>query len=289
MKIIKKMPDKVNYNYLDFKTFIFPGGEIGLKLNSNNYNFLWNENSTIIVANIQNSNDFFQLAMAKNALENLGETNIKLFLPYVPYGRQDRICDKGESFSLKVFTNLLNSLNFNKVIICDPHSDVTGALINNVKIITQFDIINKWLELTNLAKNCIIISPDAGGNKKTVEIAKYFEHKHFIRADKLRDLATGQIKETIVYCDDFNKRDVVCFDDIIDGGRTFIELAKVCKNKNCGKFILYATHGIFSKGIDELLNNGIDEIWTTNSFKQDLKENSKLHILNLEEKFVDLI
>lgn len=267
---------------LDYKDFIFPGGEVGVKLNSQNYKFLYDSRDITIFARLQNSNDVIKLSMIKDAVQRFDKNKkINLIMPYIPYGRQDRVCDKGESFSLKVFCDFINNLTFNKVTIIDPHSEVSCALINNSEIITQFDIINKWLDFTNKNKMNILVAPDAGANKKTSEIAKYFQQDSFIRADKLRDLSTGNIKETIVYYDDFKGGNVLCVDDICDGGRTFVELAKVCKAKNCGKFILYVTHGIFSKGLDELLNNGIDEIWTTNSFRNDLTPTDKLHILDL--------
>ena len=44
-------------------------------------------------------------------------------------------------------------------------------------------------------------------------------------------------------------------DDICDGGRTFLEAAKILKEETTGKLFLYVTHGIFSKGIDELLEH----------------------------------
>lgn len=250
---------------LPFKEFTFPAGEVSVKLN-NNHGYFWLRNENTILARIQNSDDLFKLALLKDALERADDNPINLFLPYVPYARQDRVCDRGESFSLKVFANYLNSLKFNQVTVVDPHSLVTEALIDNVKVITQLDVINKNLEFSKRAAGCILISPDAGANKKTAEVAAFFNHSSFVRADKLRDLTNGKIKETIVYCEDFKGRDVCVIDDICDGGKSFTELAKVCKAKNCGKFVLYVTHGIFSKGIDCLFSEGIDEIFTTNSF-----------------------
>lgn len=270
-----------NNQTLDYKFFLFPAGEVGIKLNCPNYSFFQGkldkhrtfedpEKSTYkVTARLHNSNDLFALAMIKNAIEQEDlEAKIDLFLPYVPYARQDRVCDSGEAFSLKVFTNFLNGLNFRSVTICDPHSPVTPALIDRVRVITQLDIIQKFDAFRQRVTfgNTVFVSPDAGANKKTSELASFFNHKQFIRADKLRDLTNGKIKETVVYCDDLEGIDVVIADDLCDGGMTFIKLAEVLRNKNCGKVILYVTHGVFSKGFNELLNQGIDEIYTTDSF-----------------------
>ena len=128
---------------LPFKSFIFPGGEVGFKFTKE---AMFNSDESVevqIFASATCSDDFMGLAMAKDALEQLGYRNITLVLPYVPYGRQDRKCDSGEAFSLKVFAGLLNSLRFKKIVIFDPHSDVTPALIDNVKVIDQLSIIDK--------------------------------------------------------------------------------------------------------------------------------------------------
>jgi ribose-phosphate pyrophosphokinase len=270
---------------MKYEDFIFPAGEIGLKLDYRNYR-IKNSNEIQILARIINSNELIKLAMIKNAILNFvydpKNIKIKLIMPYVPYGRQDRVCVKGEAFSLKVLTDYINFLNFDKVTIYDPHSDVTSALLNNVKIIDQLEIIKKFRSFSNQVFNgSVFVSPDAGSNKKTSKIAGFFEHSDFIRADKLRDLATGEIKETIVYTNDLEGRDVFICDDICDGGRTFIELAKTLKTKNCGKVYLFVTHGIFSKGVDVLLDNGIDRIFTTNSFDSKLKTDENLEVLNI--------
>jgi len=55
-------------------------------------------------------------------------------------------------------------------------------------------------------------------------------------------------------------------DDICDGGGTFIGLAKALKQKNAGNLYLAVSHGIFSKGFNEL-NKHFTKIFTTDSFK----------------------
>jgi ribose-phosphate pyrophosphokinase len=250
--------------------FLFPGGEIGVKLDSENYAFNHTTNPVMITARIHDAVDLFELALIQDAVKELVQprTNIKLFMPYVPYGRQDRVCDKGEPFSLRVFANYINSLNFHSVAIVDPHSDVTPALINNSLVLSQQEIIGEFAELNKyiITAKPIFVSPDAGANKKTAALAKLYDHSSFIRCDKLRDLATGQIKETIVYADDLKGASVIICDDICDGGRTFIELAKALRAKNAGTIALYVTHGIFSKGTRVLIDGGIDQIFTTDSW-----------------------
>jgi ribose-phosphate pyrophosphokinase len=77
-----------------------------------------------------------------------------------------------------------------------------------------------------------LISPDAGSNKKIFDLAKSIGYDgEIIRCDKLRDISTGNIIETIVYKDDLNGMDCLIVDDVIDGGRTFIELSKILKQK----------------------------------------------------------
>jgi ribose-phosphate pyrophosphokinase len=125
-----------------------------------------------------------------------------------------------------------------------------------------------------------LISPDAGSNKKIFDLAKSIGYVgEIIRCDKIRDISTGNIIETIVYKDDLNGMDCLIVDDICDGGRTFIELSKILKQKNCGKVYLVVTHGIFSAGLD-VLKPHFDGIFTTNSYKDIETDNSFLHQFN---------
>jgi ribose-phosphate pyrophosphokinase len=270
-------------NRIDITSFNFPAGEIGLKLNANDYKFPTGT-SFLITENVTNSDALIRIAMAKDAVERLvgKDQPLDLFIPYFPYARQDRVCDKGEAFSLKVVADYINNLGFDNVIVADPHSLVTEALVDNIRVISQFDIFRKWEKLKVRVMNDLqFVSPDAGSNKKTSEIAGYFGHTEFIRADKLRDLTNGKIKEIKVYADDLQGRDVIIADDLCDGGATFIGLAKELRVLNCNKIVLYITHGIFSKGVEILLENGIDEIWTTNSFYSDSSFSGNIEVLDL--------
>ena len=79
--------------------------------------------------------------------------------------------------------------------------------------------------------------------------------------EKQRDPATGKISQTKVLSDDLSGRCAVITDDICDGGYTFIKIAEQLQAKNVERIVLFATHGIFSKGLD-VFDGLIDEVIT---------------------------
>src|ERR1035437_7691288 len=107
---------------------IFKGGEVRVTIPSTGL-----EDGKVecrIKALLFNSNDVMALVMIVDALRELSIEKIRLTMPYVPYGRQDRVCNHGEAFSIKAFAQIINSLQFTSVVVYDQHSDVTMACID---------------------------------------------------------------------------------------------------------------------------------------------------------------
>lgn len=265
----------------------FPGGEVQIKLDVNNYAFMDLNGPITLSARINASTDVLDLVLTVDALRRMiPEAQLRLFMPYCPYARQDRVCVPGEALSIKAFANIINGLGFSSVVICDPHSDVTPAVINNVKVITQVDIFNRYEQLLQFATLSMLVCPDAGAIKKTIALCNYMNHSGFIQAEKIRDLETGEIKETKIRAEGIEGKSVLIVDDICDGGRTFIELAKVLKAKGVDHIGLYVTHGIFSKGTKPLTEAGISRIYTTDSFYDTWPQGiGNVFTLGLEQAF----
>ena len=238
-------------NWLKYKCFPFSGGEVSVKLDPEETSFVYNINYPFhIKAHITSPSQIMELCLLVDALrQSYGNMDINLDCPYLPYARQDRVCAQGESLSLKVFANILNALNFKTVTVADVHSDVALALINNVRNIPVEVTIRRFDDI--FTGNPILVAPDAGSIKKVLKVAQKC-NLVMARADKIRDVETGDIIDTVVYNLPSNKP-VLVIDDICDGGRTFIELAKAMQERTAQPLSLYVTHGIFSKGLDELL------------------------------------
>ena len=260
-----------------YSTFKFPAGEVQVNIHEDDIHMLdkaiHNVQPLQIVARLYSAEDITVLELLNNAVNKLlalpGRFHRVLTLPYLPYARQDRVCSLGEAFSLEVMASRINNMKFDVVVLYDPHSEVSSMLISNSCVVPQNEVF-KEAEL--LYEDDIestydyFCSPEAGATKKILPLCREFG-KELIEATKERCVKTGKIVRTKVHTDQvLEGKSVLIVDAICHGGRTFIELAKVLKKDyNVSTVGLYVTHGIFSKGFDEVLK-WIDTVYTTDTY-----------------------
>lgn len=263
---------KVNLD--DIKSFLYAGGEISVDISDISYSYVTQSSAVEVKAILRCSEDIIKLLMVCNAIKQscLG-MSIILDLPYIPYGRNDRVSRVGEALGIKVMADLINSIGAKKVKTLDPHSDVTTALINNLEVSFADDLIAGIV--SSLDDHFIFVAPDSGAEKKVYSCSNLLG-RPFITATKHRDPVTGYISHTTIH-DVEDYANYLVIDDICDGGRTFIELAKKMKEKNIGKLYLYVTHGIFSKGIEELLKY-YDKIYCCYTFDENLRHENLIKL-----------
>jgi ribose-phosphate pyrophosphokinase len=252
-----------SFHEITLNTFTFPGGEVGVKISD----LPTCRDEVNITCSLVNSDDVMKLLMLTDALRRAGYSKIRLIMYYVPYARQDRVMTSGESLSIKVFADLINSQNYLSVVILDPHSEVVSALLDRVSILDS-SIYMRKVFVALRSENFILVSPDLGASKKIGTLAKNMGYTgEIIQALKTRDPATGIISGVETIQEVPKGSNLLIVDDICDGGATFIQLAKMLKSKGAGKVYLSVTHGIFSKG-EDCLKGYIDGVYCTNSFKE---------------------
>jgi ribose-phosphate pyrophosphokinase len=236
---------KLNGNKIE--SFLFSGGEIHLSVADYEFGA-----ETKISATLDNSEEIIKLLLLVDAVRRKHpRTNIDLEIPYFPYARQDRVCNPGESLSVKVMADLINGLGCREVMVFDPHSDVTPALLSNCRIRSMAEIISESSLGHFVAENdLLLVAPDAGAEKKVQTVAKRLSAET-LSASKKRDTKTGKITSVDVH-GVIPGRSYLILDDICDGGQTFIGLAQELRAQGAKEIYLYVTHGIFSKGIDVL-------------------------------------
>lgn len=251
------------FNNDHYKKFTFPAGELHLQLSDKVLNN--NRGSMIDVEfNFYNSGDIFELLLLTHTLRENQIDVGNLILPYMPFGQADRVNEPGECFSLRLFCDLINNvIKPVCVTVYDPHSDVTPALLRNCNIVPQWRILEPIIRSIRYENNwddLILISPDAGAAKKIYKLALLLDNVAVVECSKVRDTSTGKILKTEVYTSDFCGSPCIICDDQCVGGRTFIEIAKVLRERNAGPIILVTTNGIYSQGM-EPFEGLIDQIY----------------------------
>ena len=250
------------------KSFKFNAGEVQVSLQEFSGNVAQNSRATV-TARIHNSDDLMELVMVTDAIRRISPLiQMTLVLPYMPYSRQDSVANDGEALSAAVFARMINALNFKKVFTYDAQSDVSVACIDNCESYSAAMVLDDLIGHGPM-QNYTLISPDAGAAKKTQYVAKYFGGLKVVNCDKTRDTKTGEITGTYVNWGYSMKGMILLIvDDICDGGRTFIKIAEAVQKFKPDSISLYVTHGIFSKGLHPLLESGIGQVYTTDSFDQ---------------------
>lgn len=273
------------------KEFKFSGGEMQVCLSDEAQAAIRGNLHATVLAHLRSSDDIMSLLLFTDAVRRVNpRIKMNLIIPYLPYARQDRVMNPGEALSVRVMADVINLMRYDEVIFHDPHSEVGVACVNNgVNWPVQFIIGGFHREeehnaLSTQIKDMTLIAPDAGAMKKVMNVAKEFECESVVTCEKVRDTKTGEITQTRVHdLEKVTDKDVLIIDDICDGGRTFIEIAKVLGDKP-KSISLYVTHGIFSKGLQPLFDAGISTVYTTDSFPQEHEydaESGQLYVLDL--------
>jgi ribose-phosphate pyrophosphokinase len=261
---------------LKYQISRFPDGQQSITLLNSHHFWTLKDAAVQIRSRLNSFTDLELIICAKKALDGVGVRQVVLHVPYFLGARSDRKFQEGSIHYLKdVICPIINSLNFDAVVVLDPHSDVLEACLDNMVKIDNHHIVKYALTaIDNKNGACdriCLVAPDAGAYKKIFDVAKRFEVSNVITATKVRDLKTSKILHTEVPLADaryYDNTKFVIVDDICDGGRTFIEIAKAIQSQiPNAKIYLIVTHGIFSAGEAPLLEH-FEHVYTTNSVKE---------------------
>jgi ribose-phosphate pyrophosphokinase len=272
---------KLNGRILDFKSF--PNGETKVD-NEQLVKYMSGINQ--IMFKYENDSDLLKLMFVKRFLDSYNKRSF-LIIVYMPYSRMDR--QEGmTAFTLKYISEFINQLDFEKVTIVEPHSDVTAALINkSYAIYPTIDLLEDVVKQVGFNKETdYLMFPDAGAQKRYNQIKDYktvvgFKHRNF---------KTGKIESLeIVGNSNLQGKKVIILDDLCSYGGTFMLSGKKLKELGAAKIYLLVAHAEYAVFEGDVFKHDIiNKVFTTNSIidedvERHLFENSKekIHIYNV--------
>lgn len=223
--------------------------------------------------------ELFTLACVMDWLHRIrGYRNIiNLSMPYVPNARMDRIKNANENFSLKVFANFINSLEFDGVQVFNVHSNVSEALINHLYVLQPDWDVEHCIKLYNPD---VIFFPDEGACKRYSDLKSMKESGLPVAFGiKKRDWKSGKILGLDAITDtDLKGKKVLIVDDICSAGGTFKFSAMKLKELGATDVALYVSHCEDNIQNGDLLKTDlISKIYTTDS------------ILHIEDPKIEVI
>lgn len=205
-----------------------------------------------------------QLMNIVKHLRDQKDCDIYLEMPYIPNARMDRVENQDEVFTLKWFTDFINSMKFTSVSVLDPHSNVSAGFINRVKRMDVKPYIDHAIRCAKGVKQDLLICyPDDGAAKRYAKMLGM----EYVYCIKHRDWRTGEIEYTQLTSPEKVKgRDILIVDDICSRGGTFTYTAKALKEAGAEDIQLYVTHCENTIQNGSVLTDGlISHVFTTNS------------------------
>lgn len=241
-----------NYAASGIKVFTFPGGEPHVQVP---HIFLTNGERVFLDLRLRTWLDCGYGSLVMAALsKQVSSDDLFVYIPYFPGARQDKATHMSlEPFALGLYAAMFPIKN---LLVIDPHSDELNKVRAQFALPAVLQIDPYEIPFTAHNPPVVgIIAPDEGAVRR----ATGFKNNNFPLArmywcSKTRDISTGRI--TSYECPQLEEPGTyIVVDDICDGGATFNLLAKGFREDKFFKesrFELFVSHGIFSKGLDNI-------------------------------------
>jgi len=258
----------------------FAGGEEHVKLGKLPVGSYLGE--VVVKGLVKSSSNFMELLLLADALYELESSiaeTITADIGYMPYSRQDRVCNVGEAFSLRLFLQMLDISSYDTVMVDDLHSDVSvySLELYATELVerTQGRILVEHLN-GKVNGSTVLVSPDEGARGKAKGVGAVLGCPVAI-AEKARCPLTGNITGTLIKNPEAVRgADCLIIDDICDGGRTFVPLIEELYDKGAKSVSMYVTHAILPYGIQHLIDKGLDKFYYYHIFREDLKSHPSI-------------
>lgn len=231
-----------------------------------------------------------ELLIMINACKTASARRITAVIPNFPYARQDKKDKSRAPISAKLIANMLQTAGCNHVITMDLHaSQIQGFFNVPVDNLYAEPSTLRWIRENLDVKNCVIVSPDAGGAKRATSIADRLDlgfaliHKERARPNEV---------SRMVLVGDVSGKTAILVDDMADTCGTLAKAAETVKAHGAKEVVALVTHGIFSGKACEIINKSqLSRVVATNTVPMQGKQQmcSKLETIDISPTLAEAI
>lgn len=205
-----------------------------------------------------------ELLIMIHACRTASARRITAVIPNFPYARQDKKDKSRAPISARLIANMLTTAGCNHVITMDLHaSQIQGFFNVPVDNLYAEPSVLRWVQENLSTKDCVIVSPDAGGAKRATSMADRLDlpfaliHKERPRPNEVgRMVLVGNVVDKIC----------ILVDDMADTCGTLAKAAAVVKEHQAREVVAIVTHGILSgPAIDNINKSVLSQVVVTNT------------------------
>lgn len=275
----------------DEPILLFKDGEIKPKISGN----LRRKHAIIIESTSPpHVNDYYiGLLLMIDAARRASADEITVVLPYFGYARQDRKDEPRVPISASALANILISTGADRIVTLDIHSEQAQGYIQEPwdNLYASFALVPEILKDID-PKNLVVVSPDIGAAKRTAKYAKAMGTTNIAIVYKERDLKPNSRANAVFLIGNVEGKDVLITDDLIAGGSTMVDAARVLKENGAQRIFGSATHGLFlGEAIQTIEASPIERIYVTDSIVQrnEIKTHPKIRIVSVAGMLAEAI
>lgn len=244
-----------------FDLRLFPDEEVYLKINT-----AVKDKDIIIIDSLERPNNkILPLLFFARTAQSMGAKKIGLVAPYLPYLRQDKHFQKGDSITSRYFAELLSTY-LDWLVTVEPHlhryHNLNEIYSMPTKVIHITSVLSQWIKKS--VNRPILIGPDSESQQWVSALAKYTGSPYII-LEKTRQ-GDKQVEIKLPDISDYKNHTPVLVDDIISTGNTMLETIKHLDKAHMRPSICIGVHAIFAgNAYQKLLDSTAEKVITCNT------------------------
>lgn len=232
----------------------------------------------------------FELLIMINAAKAASARKITVVIPNFPYARQDKKDKARAPITAKLMADMLTTAGCDHIVTMDLHAaQIQGFFDVPLDNLYAEPSIVKYIKDHLDIKDCILVSPDAGGTKRVASLAGNLNltfaliHKERVKANEVSKM---------VLVGDVTGKTCIIVDDMADTCGTLVKASDILLDNGANKVIAIVTHGILSgDAIKNINGSKLDKVVCTNTvqFGNKLEQCPKLEIIDISNVLAESI
>jgi ribose-phosphate pyrophosphokinase len=206
-----------------------------------------------------------------DAAKRASARSITAVCPLISYSRQDRKSAGREPIAARLIVDMLTAAGADRIMTIDLHSgQVQGFFDGPFDHLIAMPLFRNYIK-EHLGGDVVFVAPDAGRVKLTERYSSRLgAEMAIIHKSRSTDKKNTVVAKELI--GDVKGKKCIIIDDMIDTAGTFCAAADMLKERGAATVYGLATHGIFSEGaLERIENSSFERVAVTNTLAIDTR------------------